>query len=269
VRELEALQGQTPLWLVDRHPDGRHVVMRTGWSAGDEGERTGVWDEQTGELVWAPQAAAMCWLRGGSELALVTEQYSGDFERWSWPGRERLSRGPLSHRDGWVDDLAVSPKDDLAAVRWIDQTEAGFELIAIGDENDEQLKGKRWRVGGTNLVDGPVFSPSGRFLALSVGHAGWWRTGADVDGPSEGGRFEAGRAVVFDTKDGSTRELPIDIEVPAGWEPASDEAEAGLLGEPRFASPRSFVITLPTGEERKFGTGARASRGRRRPSSAR
>lgn len=255
--ELEPLRGHPPLWVLDRHPDGRHVAIQTGWAADEEGERAGIWDEQTGELVWAPQAVAMCWLRDGSEVALVTEQYSGDFERWSWPGRERLSRSPLTHREGWVDRVVVSSKDDLAAVRWIDQTEAGFELVAIRDEGDEQLKGKGWRVGGTNLVDGPVFSPSGRFLALSVGHAGWWREGDDIDGSSEGGRFEAGRAVIFDTKDGSTSEVPIEIEVPAGWEPGSDEAGTGLLGEPRFTTSRSFVISLPTGEARKFGTGAR------------
>jgi hypothetical protein len=260
--ELEPLKGQAPQQVLDRHPDGRHVAMRTGWAADDEGELAGVWDDQTGELVWAPQAVAICWLRDGSEVALVTEQYSGDFERWSWPGRERLGRGPLTHREGWVDRVSVSPKDDLAAVRWIDQTEAGFELVAIRDEGDEQLKGKGWLVKGTNLVDGPVFSPSGRFLALSVGNAGWWREGDDVDGPSEGGLFEAGQAAIFDTKDGSSREIPIELEIPAGWEPASDEAEAGLLGEPRFTTPRSFVIPLPTGEERSFGTGARTSRGR-------
>jgi hypothetical protein len=269
VSELEALRGQAPLWVVDRHPDRRHVAMRTGWAAGDDGEQAGVWDVRTGGLVWAPQAVAICWLRNGSEVALVTEQYSGDFERWSWPDRERLSRGPLTHREGWVDHVVVSPKDDLAAVRWLDQTEAGFELVGLGGESDEQLKGKGWRVKGTNLVDGPVFSPSGRFLALSVGHAGWWRKGDDVDGPSEGGRFEAGHAAIFDTKDGSTREIPIEIEVPGGWEPESDEAEAGLLGEPRFTTQRSFVISLPTGEERSFGIGGGPSRGRRRPSSAR
>jgi hypothetical protein len=215
--------------------------MQTGWAADEEGGRAGVWDESTGELIWAPQAVAICWLRDGSEVALVTEKYSGDFERWSWPSRERLSRSPLTHREGWADRVCVSPKDDLAAVRWIDQTEAGFELVVIRDEGDEQLKGKGWRVGGTNLVDGPT----------------------------EGGRFEAGEAVIFDTRDRSTREFPIEIDVPTGWEPASDEAETGLLGEPQFTTPRSFVISLPTGEERSFGVGARPSRGRRRRSSTR
>jgi hypothetical protein len=268
VTEFEALRGQTPVGVLARHPDGRHVAMRTGWAADEEGERAGVWDEQTGALVWAPQAVALCWLRDGFEIALVTDKYAGDFERWSWPDRERLSSSPLTHAEGWVDHAVVSPKD-LAAVRWIDQTEAGFELVAIGNAGDRQLKRKGWRVKGTNLVDGPVFSPSGRFLALSVGNAGWWRQGDEVDGPSEGGRFEAGEAAIFDTKDHSTRAVPIEIEVPAGWEPTSDEAEAGLLGEPHFTTSRSFVILLPTREERSFGAGAGTSRGRRRPSSAR
>jgi hypothetical protein len=268
VADLEPLRGQAPVRALDRHPDGRHVALATGWGPAD-GEDAGVWDEQTGKVVWAPRAVALCWLRGGSEVALVTEQYSGDFERWSWPGRERLSGIPLVHREGWVDHVAVSPRDDLAAVRWIDQTEAGFELVSLGRGGDAQLKGRGWRVGGTNLVEGPVFSPSGRFLALSVGLAGWWRRGDDVDGPSEGGRFEAGQAAVFDTKDGSAHDVPIELDVPAGWEPESEEAQVGLLGEPRFVTAQSFVVPLPTGEELRLSVGATASRGRRRPSSAR
>ena len=144
--------------------------MQTGWAPDDEGSLAGVWDEQTGMLVWAPRAVAICWLRGGREVAVATEQYATEFERWSWPERERLSSCEVAHREGWADFVTVSPTDELAVVRWIDQTEAGFELVEIHPDGDRQLKRKGYRTGESNLIEGPVFSPSGRFLALSEGH---------------------------------------------------------------------------------------------------
>lgn len=223
--------------------------------------QVGVWDENTGKLVWRPPSAvALCWLRDGSEIALVTRSYSGILERRSWPDDELISGSEVAHRDGWVDRVTASRKNDLIAVRWLEQTKAGVELFTVRRDGDRQLKDRRLRTGESNLIEGPVFSPSGWYLVLAEGVHAWWNHAKEESEPSPGGRFPCGRATIFDTHDGLVRHFPIEATVAAGWFPETEKAQLGLLGIPRFLTSRSFVIDLPTGETRRFSTsGKRAS----------
>lgn len=240
---FEALDGVSPLDELDRHPQGDYVAMRTGWDSEDRSERAGVWDVRTGKVAWAPaDAVAIAWMRAGSEVLVVVDE---TLHRLSWPQREPVAACDVPRRggEGWIDAIVVSQNDRLGAVRWFDQTEAGFELVDLRRGGAKHLKGRGYRVAGTNLLGGPVFSPSGRFLVCSEGKADWWEDGS-----------RAGQVTIFDTKDSSARHLPVELEVAPGWEPETEEARAGLIGVPEFVSARSFVLTLPTGEERRFRT---------------
>ena len=50
--DFERLDGQPPFYVLDRHPDGRHIVMETIHEYSQV--RAGVWDRKTGRLVWQP-----------------------------------------------------------------------------------------------------------------------------------------------------------------------------------------------------------------------
>jgi hypothetical protein len=240
---LEPLNGVDPLDELGRHPDGRQVAMRTGWDAEGRGERAAVWDTRTGKITWAPEGAvAIAWLRGGSELLVVIDE---TLHRLTWPEKEPLAACEVPRRggEGWIDRIVVDRQDRLAAVRWLDQTEAGFELVDLRGRGTKHLKRSGYRVAGTNLLDGPVFSPTGRFLVSTEGIDEWW---------TEGSR--AGRVTIFDTRDSSTRHADVELDVPAGWEPGTMEAQAGLIGVPTFVNARAFVLKLPTGEKRRYTT---------------
>ncbi len=240
---LEPVAGVSPFEELDRHPDGEYVAMRTGWAAGERGERAAVWEVRTGKVAWAPAGAvAIAWLRDGSQSLVVV----GDtLQRLTWPGGEQMATCDVlrSRGEGWIDHIVVGRHDRLAAVRWFDQTEAGFELVDLTRRGTRHLKRKGYRVAGTNLLAGPVFSPSGRFLVCSEGRADWWEEGS-----------LAGQVTIFDTRDSSARHVQVELDVAPGWEPDTPEAHAGMIGLPRFVSARSFVVPLPTGEERRFGT---------------
>jgi hypothetical protein len=64
----------------------------------------------------------------------------------------------------------------------------------------------------------------------------------------------AGQVTNFDTHDCSARHVPVELDEPPEWEPETEEAQAGLIGVPRFVSARAFVLALPSGEERCFRT---------------
>lgn len=268
---FEPLAGMKPDRVLDRHPDGIHAAMQM---ATIPLNRAAVWHTETGELCWSPRhTSALCWLPGGRELVLLRERYarSPRISRWSqsettyvverrtWPRRQRLSSCEVSFPSGWADGLTLSPTGDMAAVRWLEQDCAGFVLVALGPGRDHQLSEQGYRTE-PNLIEGPVFSPDGRHLALSCGRTWWWcerdwQRHADTPPPSKGGRFEIGHVTIYDVAQAAYQEIVVEDEISPGWPPHDpDSFEWVLLGEPRFVSDTAFTVRLPTGAERRFET---------------
>jgi hypothetical protein len=162
--EPEVLRSLDPYWVVAR-TDG---FVAATVPEGDEWP-CGIWNAETGELV-VPCVAA-CWLQGLDEVLIVTEEYSGNLERRHWPRNEVLEKTEIAHRKGWVDHVVAAPTTTLAAVRWIDQTEAGFELFGLEERGVRQLERRGYRTGESNLLQGPVLDPSAGLAACTEGRS--------------------------------------------------------------------------------------------------
>jgi hypothetical protein len=178
-------------------------------------------------------------------------------ERQSWPDHTPRSTCQVVLPEGWGNAVIASPRGDLAAVRWFEQDAAGFVLVAVQDSGDCHLPTHGHRVAATNLMQGPVFSPDGRYLTLSCGRSLWWTGDPDGDDPAipaRGGHYLIGQVAIYDVATEATREIPIEVDVPAGWLPDDPEEplDGKLLGTPQFVTVSDFTVTLPTGGERRF-----------------
>jgi hypothetical protein len=138
------------------------------------------------------------------------------------------------------DTVVVSPREDLAAVRWSQTYNDGVVLVSVTPDGLEQVPvtslRDRW-----NAVHGPAFSPDGRYLVLSCGD---WRVSYEDEGTCG-----LGWICIYDTRDDSTREIAVEEELLTKWDVSSWEA---WLGEPRFVTHDQFVVRLPSGVERRF-----------------
>jgi hypothetical protein len=267
----EPLGDAKPVALISSHPSGQYVALQV---PGMPLNRAAVWETATGRLVWAPpDTVALSWMPDGREMILIRyryqraddhpamivtplqQEYSWSLERRSWPERNRLRACPLERLlVGWFDDVVLSPRGDLAAVYWLEQSCAGVDLVALGEVDDKQLEDGSCSVG-TNWVTGPLFSPDGRYLLLATGPGSlWWAPAADEDPdmPSPGGRFRVGDLVVFNV---DTREqqavVHVHTDLPVGWLPESPESpETELLELAEFVTDSDFRLKLPTGDWR-------------------
>ncbi|HLG78229.1 MAG TPA: hypothetical protein VKX46_17570, partial [Ktedonobacteraceae bacterium] len=52
--QFEKLAGGAPYRILDKHPDGRHIVMQAKAHYSD---RSAVWEQGTGRIVWKPERA--------------------------------------------------------------------------------------------------------------------------------------------------------------------------------------------------------------------
>ena len=161
--------------------------------------------------------------------------------------------------------MVASPRGDLVAVVWLEQHAGGFELVAVRADGDRQVPGAGYHVE-PNGIGTPVFSPDGRYLVLGCGRDAWWNEGdeygdPDPEQPSPGGRFRLGHVLVRDLDAGVQRELPVEVDLPAGWlppDPHDREVTEDLpIGDAVFEGDRAFVVELLTGERRRFAIDAR------------
>jgi hypothetical protein len=236
--EPDVLRSLDPYWVVDR-TDG---FVAATVPEGDEWP-CGIWNAETGELV-VPCVAA-CWLQGLDEVLIVTDEYSGNLERRHWPGKEVLEKTEIAHREGWVDHVVAAPTTTLAAVRWIDQTEAGFELFGLEKRGVRQLERRGYRTGESNLLQGPVLDPSARLAACTEGRSLWWQENdAEDEAPSPGGMFRAGRLTILDVESGVARHIDLEVELPSGWSrPTTSVAKACSGRRASWTSRRSWSIS--------------------------
>jgi hypothetical protein len=275
--------GEFPYALLDRHPNGRHLAMQVRvWRDGAV-DRAAVWDAHTKRVAWAPDGVlALCWLPGGRELLLVRDRvpkphlmdvgfFRGErperarhmrtVERFSWPDdvtREEpraldAAPMPLAAGEAWA--IVPSPTEALAAVTWLDQSEAGVELVSWADGAPlTHLSGRGHFGDRSNTLNTPTFSQDGQYLVLIYGAPQWW-TGEDddPDEPSPGGTFCCGWAVVGDVAQGTYTEYAVEVTVPSGWVPEDPHnAEWDYLPPAEFAGSKEFVVPLPTGGSWRF-----------------
>ena len=207
--------------MLDRHPDGRHVALDTG-----------VYDLPTGRLVCAPDnATLLAFADAGRQVIALIERTvyppglpSGTTEsllqRWTWPARQSLGTTPISF-PGWATDLAVSPTNDLATLTWLEQDCAGFKLLRLHpDQAPEEIDNLGPHGDGyvvrPNLLQGPTFSPDGRYAIAACSLWAWWAPGGDPSTPSPGGRLKAGHVAILDTAALTFSEQDIFTPVPPG-----------------------------------------------------
>lgn len=264
---FDPLHDARPFAVLDRHPDGRSIALQA-YAAAAHGPRAAVWDTTSGQVIWEPpETSALCWFAQGRRVLLVRASYQRDphhppriatplqrevtysIERQTWPQHEPLRRCVIKPPEGWIDRVVVSPQEDVAAVRWLEQDAAGFLLIGLGPDEDRPWPHAGYRTAPDNLVRGPVFSPDGRYLVLTCGRSFWWSpNSSDPLQPAVGGRYTLGHIAIYDIAENSVRGIPVEDKVRPGWLPPYPQDMAyELLGTPRFADDKAFSVTLPTG----------------------
>ena len=268
--------GHSPKVLLDRHPEGRLVALLVD-NATAGLEQTGIWDAETGALVWTPDdAILLAWGEWGTQVFVLRRTYERDpnhprilvsplqsefthvLERRSWPERKLLGSCQIQFPTGWAFELAASPGRTLVTVTWLEQDCAGFVLVRWGTESgDFQMEGVGPHGDGyyvqPNLIQGPVFSPDGRYAVASCSLWSWWAPGGNPETPSPGGRIKAGHIAILDTNTMTFNARDVVTEVPAGWLPPDHGlGPEELMGYPEFTGPRTFRISVPTGEVEHF-----------------
>jgi hypothetical protein len=76
-------------WVHGRHPSGRFLAAQVLDVLGEE---CAVWDLETGDLAWRPQATSVSWSDDGGLVALLVGKDGDDFELRSWPERDLISK---------------------------------------------------------------------------------------------------------------------------------------------------------------------------------
>jgi hypothetical protein len=264
----ESLQGLKPEGLLDVHPTQPLGILQT-WGAQ---ELAGVWDRETGKLVWAADGAKVaCWAANGNEILLVKSErreaarrpkqivtplqseISYSFERRAWPSTELICMCDLRPPTGWISYVTSSPIDQLAAYQWLEQDCAGFEFVIFDDSHAGEVAGAGYR-SELSAISGPVFSPDGKHVVVGLANGlGWWSDEGDPDLESPGGLFSIGKLVIYNIAAQHTKEVAVEVRLEQGWKPHDTEApEAEYFRQIGFSDPVHFSALLPTGERRPF-----------------
>jgi hypothetical protein len=295
---FEPLHGERFFWFLDRHPDDRHVALQVIASLHTSTERAGVWDRYTGKLVWTPEGvSAIAWLHGGEQVALIHEEYhrapvhparigsplqrefSYTFIHTTWAELCFIDSCGLAFPTGWPVDLVLSPREDLAIVKWRDQEESGLEFVALGETGPQQIErtglphlaplGHVKGDGGggfplnTPLVTRAAFSPDGRYIVMAwQDDPVWWSSESyqwnKLHGrtapASPDGEFTMGTISLINWDERTHHAVPLVGRLPTGWrpEPRDDGGEGLLIEAPVFVDAEHFTLALPIGETRTF-----------------
>jgi hypothetical protein len=253
---FEPMPGGAPYRLLDRHPDGIHLVMQ---AKEHRAGRSAVWETGSRQIVWKPdRAIALAWLRNGTQIGVLQETSNGSYEfaLYTWPEKQLLHYCPVSPPPGWgwMLDLVISPQNDLALCHWIDQSEAGFEFIDITPQGVSHDAQAGYFLKGTNDVTRAAFSPNGQFWVFGYKtYEIWWAPDPEdsdtYDQPARGGDYTIGALMAFRGKKPLDRTVPLIATLPAGWLPADPDAEDVLyIGDPIFLDEQHVQVHLPSGE---------------------
>lgn len=258
---FEEFQGEKPSLLLDRHPDGKHLILQVETA---DVFLAAVWNNETKQLVWSPEedAYGLAWFQQGRQIAalqnsrLSPEDFT--FALYSWPQGFLIQQCSLRFPMGYLFDLIISPNSDLAICQWTDQCEFGFEFVGIQEHSVAQIAQNGYLNPTTNVSTRPAFSPDGRiWVCCSQDNTSWWaddNTLGNFDRrPAKGGKREIGTVMVFHQTQ-KRGEFPLILTVPAGYlpqdlkTPDSFTQETLYLSNPTFVDMRHIKIVLPTGE---------------------
>jgi hypothetical protein len=195
----QRLQAIDQYWVHGRHPSGRLFAAEV---IGVLENECGVWDLETGDLVWRPKARSISWSEDGAAVALLVGTDGEACELRSWPERELIGKCRVRPWACCNTYVALSPRADRAAVLWWHQSEGGVNLVEITDGAARHLQDRGYTTRETNLVQGPAFSRDGSLVAISEGRIWWWLPDENESAegkPSPGGRFLRGRVTVVDS----------------------------------------------------------------------
>ncbi len=259
----ERVYGQNPRRVVARHPSGHYVAMEYYYQ---QEWNVAVWEEETGKVAWTQERTKnLCWLKQGTEVALLTKRtaygrlgapYEQDiFERRTWPGNTLISSCRVTWAWGWPDSIVVSPYDNLAAIRYLDEGISGWEFVIISDTGDYQLRGAGVETIGNQpaIHTFPGFSPDGR-CAVSGYHTKFVENKLGYLAPLERNSFEIGYIMVICILEATYYAIPIRDAVPAKLaEDDLDDADETIAPtQSVFLDNEHFTTTFPTGEKRTY-----------------
>lgn len=150
-------------------------------------------------------------------------------------------------------DFWVSPQETFALFRWLDQSEFGFERVAITPEGLAQDISASYFCEGTAEVTDPVFSPNGRLWACAYKiDEVWWAAdpeNPDPEQPARGGEYTIGALLIFAEQKQPPRSIPLVATVPPGWLPQDPLSEDVLvIADPLFLDEQRIQLRLPSGE---------------------
>ena len=255
----------------NRHPTSTAIAMKFLRTGTGLRSFTGVWDSASGKLVWPTEGAGdIAWSPDGTQVFVALSKFGTGpggrgighrLFRYSWPGfksgtgPELLEEFEFSVPSGGPDHLVVSPAGNLGLVVALEQGDWYYEVLRLQPKLSQPFIGHHVRLW---LGDPPAFSPDERFVvAVGCNPAKWWAPDVEdweeEDEPiSPGGRFSPGAIYVHDLKTKRVIERPLQVKLPAGWQPKKPKPkdDPGGFGwnyvwGPKFLDERSFRVWLP------------------------
>jgi hypothetical protein len=254
-----------------RHPTSTAMVMhilRTGTALRSF---TGVWDSASGKLVWPTEGAGdIAWSPDGTQVFVALSKFGKGpkgrgighrLMRYFWPGLhsrtgpELLEDFVFSVPSGGPDRLVISPAGNLALIVALEQGDWYYEVLRLQPKMSQPFIGHHVHL---NSGDPPAFSPDERFVvAVGCDPGKWWAPGTfdweEQEEPiSPGGTFSPGTIYVQDLKTKRVTERPLQVKLPAGWQPKKPKVKDDPGGYgwncvwgPKFLDKRSFRVWLP------------------------
>lgn len=252
---FEEIEREKPFRLLDQHPDGLHLAMQVATS---DVFSAAVWNKETKQRVWSPEDAhALAWLQEGTQIAALQNPILSEdfvFTIYSWPQGRLIHQCSLHFPMGFLFDLVISPKSDLAVCQWTEQTEFGFEFINISDQIVTHMPQSGYLHEKTNRSTRPVFSPNGHLWVCCYQEEGHLPNNNDAldqkKRPMKEDQQHIGTAIVFHGTQ-KLDELPV---VPTGTTGDLSQTPPAIffndldISNPLFIDSQHVMILLSSGE---------------------
>lgn len=254
---FETFESEKPTHLLDKHPDGKHLAMQVET---EDVFLAAIWNMETKQRVWSPEDAhALAWLQEGTQIAALQNPILSEdflFTIYSWPQGQLIHQCPLHFPMGFLFDLVISPKSDLAVCQWTEQTEFGFEFININNQTVAHMAQSGYFHEKTNRSTRPAFSPNGHVWVCCYQEEGCWPNDNDSltqkKRPRKEDQQHIGTVIVFH----GTQKLDVFPIVPTGTtgDLSQNQTPPAVfpndldISNPLFIDSQHVMIRLSSGE---------------------